>query len=252
MVITTTSVAFILLGVGLGVCGWRFWSAYRKGVRDDKTGLLLSIFLFGFSFQTGVLLGLGTLFSAGNPAGLLAVLVTANFFLTILALLGIYTSYYIFLPQKSPWPPMLIVFILGAITFILTIADPPQPFIAPSGGIEWNANFLISLFVFYLLLISIGAQLYIFGRLFFQAVTREIKLLSFALAVLAAGGIIDNFLRFIILYGVEADFRTRVYDIGTAALGMGFIVVFVVVPLIRSWITAHGGSASKIKNSHLW
>ena len=238
MVITTTAIGFILLGLGLTFCGWRFLKAFQKigGLKSgSRIGFLLTLFLFGFAFQTGVILGFGTLFTAPDPKGILLVFIFANLFLTFLAMLGIYTAYYIFLPRKSPMTLMIIAFLIGVVTFVFTLMYPPQPFVAASGGIEWGISFPLSLLVFYLLLFGICAQLYIFGRLFFQEKTSEIKILSFVLTLLAFGGIIDQFVRFILLHGAADDIRTRIYDITTAVIGMTFIVYFVFFPLFRSY-----------------
>jgi len=238
MVITTTSVAFILLGLGLTFCGWRFLKAFWRsgGLKpENKIGFFLTLFLFSFAFQTGVILGLGTLFFTQNSEGLSLVFIIANLFLTFVAMLGIYTAYYIFLPQRSPIPLMIITFLIGVATLILTVLYPPQPFVVASGGIEWDISFPLSLLIFYLLLISIGANLYIFGQLFFWEKKSEIKILSFVLAFLALGGIIDQFIRFILLHSAVGGVRTRIYDAIHALIGLAFIVGFVIFPLLRSY-----------------
>lgn len=238
MTITTTSVAFILLSLGLGICGWRFLRAFQKSGAElgGRIGFLLVLFLFGFAIQTGIILGVGTLFFAESPVGLRGVLIAANTFLTLLAILGVYMSYYIFWPRFSPLPLAAATLLIGAAALVFALTIPFQPFLTLSGSIEWNMPFPLALTTFYLLLISIGAQFYIFARLFFRAESREIKTLSFFLALLALGGVVDQFVRFFILSASTPDVRARLYDIGHALIGLGFIGVLVVAPFVRSWL----------------
>lgn len=241
MIVTTTAIAFISLSVGLGVCGWRFLKAFRKmndSVGGGRIGFLLTLFFLGFTFQTGGILGLGTLFFAAVPGGLHVVAITANAFLTLLAILGVYTSYHIFSPRAAPWPAMILVLLFGVIGVTLTIVTDLKPFITSSGGVEWNAMPPLSLIMFFLLLMSIGSQLYIFTRLFLQAGTRELKITSAIIAFIALGGVITQFIRFILFRdGTATAFHSRVYDVATGLLGLIFIVGLVVIPFIRSRTT---------------
>lgn len=231
MVITTTAVGFILLGVGLAFCGWRFLRAFRKAegiTKDSKTGFLLSLYFIGFAIQTGVILGLGTLLLSWIPQGLFLVMLIAHSFLTLVAVFGVYMVYYIFFPTKSSWPAAILPLLLGTAAVVLTIIIPPRPFIAPEGVINWNEIFPLSVSVFYLLLVSIGASLYTFIRLFLRAKTREIKVLSFLLAVVPAMGIIDAFLDLVLLRGSTTNVYSLISDIGLGVGGM--ILIF--IPLL--------------------
>lgn len=203
----------------------------------SKIGFLLSLYFFGFAFETGVILGLGTLLFALNPEGLYLVVAAANSFLTILAAFGVYVAYYIFHPRLSPWPAIFAVFLLGILIVTLTVASHPKPFITPARGIDWNVQFPLSLVTFYLLLIGIGGQLYIFVNLFFRAISREIKILSLILAVMALGGIADAFLRFVALHTVAADVRTRIYDFLHGFIGLGFILTIIIASFMRKLTT---------------
>lgn len=248
MVITTTSAAFLVLGLGLAFCGWRFLRAFERtgGLKSGrKIGFLLTVFLFGFAFQTGVILSLGNLLFGSDPNHLTAVLVVANVFLTALAIFGIYTAYYIFSPETSPWPLMAAAGGLGILAFVLAFTAPPSPFVTSGGSVEWNMSFPLGLATFYLLFLSIGAQFYIFARLFFQAVTREIRILSFSLALFALVSIIDQFGRFVLLYGASAEARARLYDIVHALIGLGFLILLVVLPLLRRRLAVRSGGGKE-------
>ncbi len=237
MVITTTSIAFILLGCGLGIFGWRLLGAFRKrlvGLRaNSKTGFLISLYFFGFAFQTAGILGLGTFLFALSPNGLFFVAIAAVIFPAFLAMLGVYIIYYIFLPRSSPLPLMIAVLILGIIALILGISTHPQPFITSHKGIDWNMSFSLSLTWFYLLFISIGTSLYIFIKLFLHAQKREIKILSLIQAIIAAGGILATFFSLVVFHNTAADTRTRVQDIGQGLVGIAFISAFVILSIMN-------------------
>ncbi len=178
MLINTTSIAFIFLGIGLTFCGWRFFRAFKKSgdqQKGNRIGFLLAMFLFMFAFQNGIILGLGTLLFANNPKNLFFILILANLFLALIAMFGVYVAYFIFAPRSSPLLPILIIALLSVIISVITFVDHPQPLINARNGIDWNISFRLSLSVFYLLLISIGTQFYIFIRLFFLTRIREIK-----------------------------------------------------------------------------
>ena len=241
MFIPTTSIAFILLSVTLGFCGVRFFKAFQRNrvlQENSRIGFLLALYFFGFAFQTGIILGLGTLLFASSSQGLYFIVLSANIFLSFLAVFSVYIAYYIFHPQASPLPVMISVFSLGFFTVALTIAFHPVPFVTPAIGVDWNMPLPLSLSLFYLLLTSIGVQLYIFTNLFLRATTREIKVLSFLVAALALGSMIDAFLRFVLFHTATADFRTRIYDLVNGLIGLGFIVAIIVTSFIQNRVKA--------------
>src|SRR3989344_185217 len=140
MVITTTAISFILLSLGLAFCGWRVRVAFRGAGNSEankKIGFLVSLYFGGFAFQNSII-GFGTLFFAQNASGLFYVLVAANSFLSLVAVLCVYMVCYIFFPRSSPQIPVIITFALGVSSLILIFIAHPQPFITPTNGIEWN------------------------------------------------------------------------------------------------------------------
>ena len=142
MVLTTT-VAFILLSFGLAFLGWRFLIAFRKTqnlVTSNKTGLLLSICFAATALHNGIL-GFGALFFANNSRVLYFVSITAHLFLMFFAVVALYTIYYIFLPSKSPYFPIIVTIVLGAIGFLAAIRNPLEPFLTSRTGIDWNMIF---------------------------------------------------------------------------------------------------------------
>ena len=124
MVITTTSIAFILLSLGLTFCGWRFWAAFRRAPQSDrKIGLLLSLFYLGFGLMNGVF-GFGTILFANNPGALFFLLLMVNFLLIPITMIGVYTAHYIFSPHVFPYLALASVAVLGGVMIGLNRLPP--------------------------------------------------------------------------------------------------------------------------------
>ncbi|GEM_PF-2021270 len=234
MVFTTTAAAFILLSLGLAFLGWRFLLAFRKvqnPAANSKTGLLLGLCFATTALHNGIL-GFGALFFANNSEALYLISIIAHFFLTLFAVVSIYTVYYIFLPQRLPYSAIIITSIISILGLLTNISVPSKPFVTPQNGIDWNMNFLFAITTFYLFLISLSALFYIFMQLFRKAKIREIKTLSFIIVISTLIGITATFVRLILLYNVSASVRTSILDIGIAIIGSIFIIAFVIIPLI--------------------
>lgn len=246
MVVTTTAVAFISLSLGLTICGLWFFKVFKNSSslkQDNRIGFLVASIYLGFGFNNG-LLGMGALLFANNSEALYFVLIASHFFLTLISMLGVYTAHYIFSPRLSPYLGMVFAGILGAVGIVTTIISHPQPYISLQNGIEWNMNFSLSLLFFYILFISIGSTLYIFGRLFLTAKTRQVKFLSLLLSVLAFSAILLHFIRLVLLYNADTAVRTRVEDFGTVLMGIVFIVALVIVPIIKNLLVARRSKIS--------
>ena len=240
MVITTTAVAFILLSVGLAFCGWRFLRAFLKSNDsriNSRAGLLLSLFLFASALQNGVL-GLGALFFANNPDGLYSVVLLSHLFLATMAGISTYLVFYTLLPKQSPIAPISLVGVLGVFFVSATILYHPQPFLTPENGIDWGVNSPLSILMFSLFLISLAPPTYLFLKIFLTTISKELRLVSFAVAVLHLGGIINVFTRLILFRERFPTLRTQLLDVGVAIVGAGFVLVFVVVPAIKRFVAA--------------
>ncbi len=238
MAITTTSIAFILLSLGLLSCGVWLFKSFQKdgGVREyGRVGYLLSLFFLVFGFQNGIM-GFGALLFAKNSEALYFVLIASHIFLAVIALLGVYIVYDIFSYRLLSYFGMALTGMLGIGCVATAIVTHPRPFITLQNGIEWNMNLSLSLLVFYMLFISIGSSLYIFTRLFLTAKTREVKNFSLILSVSALLGIIFAFIRLILLYNADMAVRTRIYDFGIIVVGALFIIAFLIVPIIINLI----------------
>ena len=92
---------------------------------------------------------------------------------------------------------------------------------------------LILTIIFFLLIVAIGSELYIFIRLFFNSASLEIRILSLVLGFLAATGIADQILRFIVLHSYPPHLRTLVYDLITGGIGIGFLLALMIFSLFN-------------------
>ena len=238
MVVTTTAISFILLSLGLAVCGWRFWVAHKKtgdSQMGGRAGLLLSLAFFATAIHNGIL-GIGALIAAPDPINLYIVSVTAYLFLISFALLSVYTAFYIFLPLKSPFIAMSLTGGIGGIGLITALSSNSRPFVTPGNGIDWNMDFAFALSVLSLFLISLSVFFYIFTRLFKISEVREIRLLSLVVAATAFIGAVNIFIRLVLFRNAPSAVRTSLLDSGIGTIGAVFVVALIVFPVIKNWL----------------
>lgn len=235
MVITTTAVAFITLSLGLGLCGLRFFKAFRKigGQQAGKRiSVLLSSHLIASAFVLGML-GLGSLIFAKNSEALYGILLSSHFPLTLATALGVYLIFYIFFPRSSPWLAVPVPIVLGTIVIILTHIAHPLPFMDARGGIDWNMPRSLSILLSYLVFLQIGATLYIFCRLFFHAPSREVRNFSLFIATLSLLALVNHSVRFTLFVISAPDVRTQIYDVILLLIGIFFVIAFLLPALKR-------------------
>lgn len=243
MTITTTAISFLLCASGFAFCGIRFFRAFYKigGVRaGNRIGILLSVLFFSFTLELGTL-GIGVLFFVGTQV-MLYVLIITHIFSTSIAVFGIYLVFYMVVPSISPWPAVFAVLALGISVIILATITHPHPFIDASGGVDWNYSHSLNTLLFYLLFIGIAALLVIFTHSFLQAKSREVKVVSLVQIGLALIGMINIFMRFFLVDGtIPALLRTRLFDVILGVIGIVYISIFLLPPVIIKWF-------SRIKN----
>lgn len=198
----------------------------------EQTNWLVTFYFIFFAIQNSIL-GLGTLFFANNPQFLFWVLIAADLFLIAPCIIGILAVYHIFFPKRSPYPLIVLSGVLAIAGLIIGLVALPQPFMTPQNGIDWNMPFSLSLIMFYLLFISIGASFYIFLKLFRMVQTREMRFFSFMMIIVALIGLVDSFVRFILLHESDHSLRTNLYDVGVSLIGIIFILFFVFWPHIQ-------------------
>lgn len=248
MIATTTGIGFSLLSLGLAFCGLRFFRAFQKmgspTQAGSKIGILLSA-MFLSNALTLAILATGAFFFAGSPETLYILLLISHVPLAFAGVLGVYTVFYILHPLVSPWPAVAAVSLLGMIVILLTIVTHPLPFIDASGAIDWNMSRLLAIFLSYLIFVPMGAGLSIFIPTFLQAKSREIRIISFVIVVLASMGIANTFVRFLLPDIAPDAFRTRGLDMMFTFMGLIYISVFLLPPGIIKRVSSW---ASRIKS----
>lgn len=238
MVITSTAVAFMLLSAGLALCGWRFlytFKATNTPNTKSKTGFFLGLCFLLSSLQNAVL-GLGLLLFANNSGFLLATEVVSHLALSVLAVVCIYTAYYIFLPHSSPYPAIITTVILSGLGFISAIEDPSFPFLTPEKSIDLNMSFSFASITFLLLFISLSVFFYIFFKIFRNTKIREVKILSFIISISALIGIINNSAYLLFPRSISLSARVSTFNIGIGLIGVIFVFTLIIFPLIKDLI----------------
>ncbi len=235
MVVTTTAVAFILLGLGLGLCGWWFLKAFNGkktdiNQRKDKVGLLLSTFLFLSGAQNGMI-GLGSLLFSTNQSALFFTLILSEVLLILSVLFGVYSVYYIFFPKLFSRSALYVFTFLGYLLILLSFIFRSQAIITPEKDISWVMNPLVAVLTLFFVLTSIGSFIFIFSQLFLKGPTSGIKTLSGALAVLGFAGLTNVCMRFATFIGFQNDFHS--IEISMGLIAVGIIIVLFSAPHLR-------------------
>lgn len=222
MVVTSTSIAFILLGLGLGLCGWFFLKAFNESSsKIPRIQYLLSIFLV-FSSLQNIGLGLGLILFAQNHFALLIVLLLSQFLATIHSVLGLFIVFYIFFPKRSPNYSIVWITIIGLILIIITTLNHHEGMVI-SEGVGWTTNFLENTLMFLILSISIGSFIYIFSRIFLQSSNLKIRFFSFFLMIFGIAGLSNTFIRFILTNWVKVN--GYYIEVGNAIIGLGICML---------------------------
>jgi hypothetical protein len=239
MVVTTTGIGFSLLALGLAFCGLRFFRAFQK-LGDARKGSIIGMLLSTMFLNNALTLGIlaaGAFFFSQNSEVLYTLLLLSHFPLGLAAALSAYLAVYINFPSVSPWPATVAASMLGIAVIILTIITHPLPFTNVSGGIEWNMSRLLAMVLSYLTFIPMGAELVIFIPSFLRARSREVKTVSLVIVTLALIGILNMSARFLLPYSVHDSLRTRIFDGMFTVMGLAFISVFLLPPVVVKWIS---------------
>jgi len=137
MAFSFTGLAFLFGFFAMGLLSYRLFQSWQR----EKTVISKLFFYFAAIFSLFFLIAAITgLLFAKNPTVLRARVITGAFIQTMaFANLG-YLIFYTKLPQISPWFGFISVFLLGLVAAILTIVIPFEPFLEPSGGINWGSQ----------------------------------------------------------------------------------------------------------------
>lgn len=217
-----TGFAYLILSFAIGFLIYRVFQ-YRKKEKDVVSKLLFYIFLIFWLFI--FVKAIGGLFFAKN---LFILRLTVNFggFLQALAfsIIAYFSVYVKFSPKVSPWLGFIPVFILGMISTYLTIIVPFNPFLEPSGAINWGppvaSSFAINLRAF-LFLVAFIPAIFIFFEQFQKAqdVYTKRKTLGFiTLSLIVIIGALFDF----VLVNISSIWRDVLFIFG----GMIIFIIF--------------------------
>ena len=249
MTIATTAISFILLASGLATCGWRFFEAFREGTNKNGESsigrLLMSLFFLSAGYNA--VLGIGSLLLTHNPTAMLWAMVTAHILLTALAILSVYTVYYIFCPETPPRALLSTVSVMGGVG-LFHINTPLQ--LAPL--LTGNLNPSLLVITASLLTVSLGALLFLFIQLFRRAQTRSIKILSAAVCGLTIASTVNMAIQLATPYWHFSGTAIGLVEIALGLVGAGFLVSMitgtalrgattVLLVLVGSWIAINFG-----------
>lgn len=229
MVITTTAVGFIALTVSLCICSLWFLRAFTdSNARQNKSeiGFLLSLFFVAAALQNGFM-GFGLLLFAKQPEVFYLILATDQILLGVSGMLGIYCAYYIFSPNRPALPAMFCVGILSIIGAVLSVAKKLPLVLTANGGVDFNMDFQLSFVTFTLLLINIGVTFYIFSRLFLSSDNQSVRRLAAIISTMSFLGVINVFVRLIVLYGANSTERTTIFDAVIGTIGALFMILLI-------------------------
>ena len=179
MVLTATAISSLLLSLGLATCGWRFFETFKNssGEASEKSIGRLLMSLFFLSAAYNAVSGISSLLLIESTAAtLLWLTVISHILLTALAILSVYTVYYIFCPPTSPRPLLLSIGVLGG-AGLFHINNPVQ--LAPLLIGVNSPNMLIV--TGSLLVVSLTAILFIFIQLFRKSADRSTRMFSAAI-----------------------------------------------------------------------
>lgn len=138
-----TGVAYLILTITTGLLAFRtfqYWNKEKDTVA--KIWFFASLSLLGFTFFKTIV----GLFFARDPLFLRLSIDTSSFFQAISYSTLIYFVFYVkFAPKISPWWGAVPVFLLGMASTFSSLKATFNPFIEPSGAINWGVPSFFSL-----------------------------------------------------------------------------------------------------------
>jgi len=133
---STTGLAYLTLSVTLGYFIYRLFQYWRKEKDIISKLWLYTNILFLLFALSKVIVGL---FFVENINFLKITVYLGAFFQGFaLASMAYFVIYIKFYPRISPWLGFIPIFLLGIFNTILTSITPINPFIEPSGAINWG------------------------------------------------------------------------------------------------------------------
>ncbi len=218
-----TGISYLLLSLGLMSFSWTFCNSWRK----TKEGIAAFLSLILSIFATMCLLvAIGGVFFADNPAFLGIIIVVTSFLLTITSAVAAYLSFFFLSAKLSPWIGFFAILFWGLFVSFMTMFAEPRPFIEMGGALNWDLSFPINIFRFSLYLLTFPFLAFIFFRQSRISQNRDIRLKAVALVVVLVIGFLAVLTDFVLepFLGVPAVTS----DIIIGVLGVGILVCFLV------------------------
>jgi hypothetical protein len=135
MTYSITALAYLSLLVSISYFSFRLFSYWQK--EKNIVSKLWFIFTFIFCFFPLVKL-IGVLFFAQSPVALERTIDIGGFIQALALAVAAYLVVFVRFPNISPWYGFSSVFLLGIISAVFTVLVKFQPFIEPSGAINWG------------------------------------------------------------------------------------------------------------------
>jgi hypothetical protein len=135
MAYSFTGIAFLTLLFASGYLVYRFFQYWRKEKDAISKQVLCFVILFGLFILINTI---GGLFFANNSSFLVKIIEINSFIQAFIFAVIAYHIIYLKFPKISPWFGFTPILILGLIAAILTVIVPCNPFLEPSGAINWG------------------------------------------------------------------------------------------------------------------
>jgi hypothetical protein len=132
---STTGFAYLTLFLAFGFLAYRFFQYWRRE-KDLISKIWLYIIILVEIFA--LIKTIGGLFFSTNPAFLEMTMDAAAAIEAFIFAALAYLIIYIMFPRISPWLGFFPVLILGLIAFVLTVMSSFNPYLEPSGTINWG------------------------------------------------------------------------------------------------------------------
>lgn len=132
-----TGIAYLTLLFASGYLIYRFFQYWRKGKDAISKQVLCLVVFFGLFILSNTI---GGLFFANTPSFLVKIIRINAFIQAFIFAVIAYHIIYLKFPKISPWFGFVPILILGLILAILNSITPYNPFLEPSGAINWGPS----------------------------------------------------------------------------------------------------------------
>lgn len=231
-----TGVAYLLGFLALGLLSYRFFQYWqRERILISK----LFFYLTGiFALFMLIIAFVGLFFTQNNQVLKGTVILSVfiqSFAFAIIAYLIIHLKF----PKISPWSGFIILLTLGFIATLLTAIIPFNPYLDPSGGVDWDVQFIPNILRSLLFFITFLPLIFILSQQIKNSQDPTVKARAFGIMLVLIFGIFIGFFDFFLETILKLPIISS--DIATGLLS---IIVFVVI-----FFTQKSPSGTKLRNT---